>query len=412
LKEKPQNICLLGSTGSIGKQVLNLVQRSKLESKQNRYKIISLACRGSDQELILEQIKNFQPERFFIYQKEVAEEIRQKLSFTDLRTKIYSQNSDYLIELCLDPKVETVIVSSAGTIALKACLASIKAKKKIIIANKETLISAGQLINETLESNPESILIPADSEHAGIHQCLNPSLNFSSNPSLNNKQLDSVRNLYLTASGGPFFKKKDLNFQEVKVEEALNHPTWQMGKKITIDSATMMNKGFEIIEAHYLFKVDYSKIKAVVHPQSLVHSLVEFKDGNILAQLAPNDMRLILQYCLDFPERKNNLSEQYLDLFEINKLEFYQPDYKRFKCLEIAYFAGKLKQSYPATLVIADQMAIDLFFMKKISFAQIPEVIDRILQDHSPCEIKEPEDLEQIKKKIESNFLNFETQVS
>ena len=408
ISEKTQNLCLLGSTGSIGKQVLELVQHSETRAftkhkyqKHREYRIINLACQGSDPELIFTQIEKFQPKQFFISQKETAELIKEKVRLKGLETEILTQTGalakdkdfDYLSQLALDPEVESVLIASTGTVALKACLESIKAGKKIIIANKEILISAGELINQTLARYPQARLIPADSEHVGIHQSLAP-----------NSSIDLVRNLYLTASGGPFWGKKELDLKKVTVAQALRHPTWKMGAKISIDSATMMNKGFEIIEAHYLFQIDYSKIKAIIHPQSLVHSLLEFIDGNILAQLAPNDMRLILQYALDFPDKQENLANRYLDLIKNNKLEFYEASSQEFKCLELAYFAGKAKKSYPAALVIADQLAVDLFLREQILFSEIPEIIDRLLQRHKPILIKEPEDLYEIERATAEYF--------
>ena len=291
--------------------------------------------------------------------------------------------------LASDSEIDNIIVAVVGSIGLEPTFIALKNNKKAIIANKETLVAAGELIQPY-----KSQIIPADSEHVALHQCLAGC------------QKSEVKTLYLTASGGPFYNSK-LDFAQIKPTQALKHPTWNMGPKITIDSATLMNKGLEVIEATVLFGASYEQIEVLIHPQSLVHSLVEFIDGNILAQLGPNDMRLALQYALDWPERKPNLANKFLNLKQMSKLEFFEPDLKRFKCLQLAYQAGKMGKTYPAVLSAADEIAVELFLQERISFAQIPELIEKTLDKHQSQEVNSLEIIKQADKWAREQVYSF-----
>ncbi|MDJ0624809.1 MAG: 1-deoxy-D-xylulose-5-phosphate reductoisomerase [Candidatus Caenarcaniphilales bacterium] len=365
-----KKIALLGATGSIGLQTLDLVR-----SAPHRYEIESLAAAGSDLNLLVNLIEEFKPKLVSVKNKEIADELNSALAF---KTKI-AFGSEGLIEVALSPDAKDVVIALVGALGIEPTLKALDQSKNLIVANKETLVAAGDLIRKSIQENGGS-LIPADSEHVAIHQCLG------------SRNVDNVQKIYITASGGPFYFSK-ASFEEVSVEDALNHPTWKMGPKITIDSATLMNKGLEVIEAQRLFNFSYDQIDVLVHPQSLIHSLVEFKDGNILAQLGPNDMRLAIQYALDYPERNKNLSKQRLNLKEIKKLEFLEIDYDRFPCLNLAYEAGRLGKTYPAVLCAADEIAVELFLNKRIRFSHIPQIIERTLESHSPEEINNYDDV-------------------
>jgi 1-deoxy-D-xylulose-5-phosphate reductoisomerase len=242
--------------------------------------------------------------------------------------------------------------------------------KNLALANKETLVMAGDLLMPLLQKKG-GLLVPVDSEHAALHQCLAGSSS------------DHVSRLILTASGGPFLRKTSQELKQVSVEEALNHPTWEMGQKISIDSATLMNKGLEVIEAHHLFGVESEEISVLIHPQSIVHSLVEFVDGTMLAQVSITDMRSAILYALSFPERHASKLPK-LDLASLPDLEFYEPDTQRFPCLRLAYQALKEGQTFPAVLNAANEVAVDLFLRQKIPFTSVPEIIEKTLEIHDP----------------------------
>lgn len=362
-----KKICLLGATGSIGTQTLDLVRCSQ------NYKLHSLAAAGSDEQKLIQIISEFKPKLVSIKNKQIAENLKQNLSY----------NPEIIVDdlelLATDPDIDCVVVAVVGSIGLKPTFAALKKNKQIVLANKETLVAAGNLIKKYRKQ-----IIPADSEHVALHQCLVHCQNLQ----------EEVKALYLTASGGPFYAQQ-IDFKQIKPSQALKHPTWSMGPKITIDSATLMNKGLEVIEAHVLFDVFYEQIEVLIHPQSLVHSLVEFIDGNILSQLGPNDMRLALQYALDWPQRKTNLSQKFLNLKQIGKLEFFEPDFKRFECLSLAYEAGKMGETYPAVLAAADEVAVELFLKEIINFAQIPLLIKQTLEKHKSQKVNNIETLQE-----------------
>ena len=260
-----------------------------------------------------------------------------------------------------------VVTSVVGMIGLVPTMEAIKAKKDIALANKETLVVAGELVMKAAEENGVKIL-PVDSEHSAIYQ------------SLRGNDLSTLKKIILTASGGPFRGKKEEELKDITLEQALNHPNWSMGKKITIDSATLMNKGLEVIEAHWLFNCDYDNIQVVVHPQSIIHSMVEYKDGAIIAELGSADMRLPIQYALNYTERKKEVAKS-IDFYEISKLTFEKPDMDTFKCLKIAFEVGKKGGLFPTVLNGANEVAVQLFLDRKIKFLEIAEIIEKTIKE-------------------------------
>ena len=348
-------LSLLGATGSIGSQTLDLVRAAP-----QAYQVYSLAAAGHDLKKLCSIIEEFKPLRVVVKDQLIVDQLAGNLKHLP---EILS-GSDGLQQIASDSQIDTVVMGVTGAVGLEPSFAALKAGKRLLIANKETLVAAGELIQPFQQQ-----IIPADSEHVALHQCLR------------NHQQDKVRTIYLTASGGPF-RNSSFDLSKVSPQDALKHPTWQMGPKITIDCASLMNKGLEVIEAHVLFGIPYERIEVLIHPQSLIHSLVEFIDGHILAQLGPNDMRLTLQYALDYPHRRTNLSNCFLNLCKNSKLEFEPPDLMRFPCLKLAYQAGKAGQTYPAVLAAADEEAVNLFLAGRIKFTQIPELVEETLNNH------------------------------
>ncbi|MDX1919985.1 MAG: 1-deoxy-D-xylulose-5-phosphate reductoisomerase [Candidatus Caenarcaniphilales bacterium] len=366
-----KKIALLGATGSIGLQTVDLVRCAP-----DKYSLEALCASGNNLDQLIALALEFKPKLVTVQDESKAERLRKAIP---LAIKV-SCGLEALSEAVLLKEVDTVVVAVVGSIGMRPTLAALKAGKRVVVANKETLVSAGDLVKRYLRDYG-GILIPADSEHVAIHQCLN-----------NSKPKD-VNKVYLTASGGPFFFS-DFNPDKISVSEALNHPTWSMGPKITINSATLMNKGLEVIEAERLFNLNYDQIEVLVHPQSLIHSMVEFVDGNIMAQLGPNDMRIAIQYALDWPERSQNLSGKFLDFKQISKLEFYQPDFLRFPCLRLAYEAGKAGKTYPAVLVAADEVAVNEFLLGRIKFSEISKIVETTIENHNPNDVNSLQDIE------------------
>ncbi len=373
-----KKIALLGASGSIGSQTLDLVR-----SNPEKYQIETLAFKGSNFNLIKNIISEFNPKAVYIKDFKVKEELI--LFFPKIE---FLEN---LKDCVLFNEISHVVVAVTGNFGLEPTIKALENNKTVVLANKETIISGGCLIKDILKRTKGKI-ISADSEPIAIQQCLK------------NENLEKIRNVYLTASGGPFWNK-NIDFEKVKLEEVLCHPTWSMGKKITIDCATLMNKGFEVIEIEQLFDINYEQIKVLIHPQSAIHSMVEFIDGNILSQIAVNDMRIVLQYALNGTERKENLSNKFFDFSLINKFEFFEVDKKRFRCLDLAYDAGKKGQSYTAVLVSADELAVKAFIDGRISFIKIPEIIETLLEKHSPFNIRDIEDIKNIEKWVKKEFV-------
>ncbi len=342
-----KRLAILGSTGSIGQQTLDIVR-----DLPDRFEVVGLAG-GENAGLLAEQVSQFQP-------KLVYSTIKPSLP---AKTKFSSME-----EIAIHPEVDLVVIATTGKTGLAPTLAAIRAGKKIALANKEILAMAGEIITAEAKRHQAQIL-PIDSEHSAIWQCLRG-------------EKAEVARLILTASGGPFYRRSPSQLATVTVEEALQHPTWKMGKKVTIDSATLMNKGLEAIEARWLFSVPFSKIEIVIHPQSIVHSLVEFTDGALKAQLSFPDMHLPIQYALSYPKRLPNSTLPRLDLVLVNSLTFEAVNYDKFPCLELALDAGKKGGTYPSVLCAADEVATELFLAKHINFPGIAEIIAKTINLH------------------------------
>ncbi|MCR5083516.1 MAG: 1-deoxy-D-xylulose-5-phosphate reductoisomerase [Parasporobacterium sp.] len=353
-----KNISILGSTGSIGTQTLDIV-RNNLDLN-----VVAIAG-NSNVELLRQQIEEFSPDIVCVYQEEKAEELR--AFYKDYEVKIVS-GMDGLIEAATWDSADIVLTAVVGMIGIQPTIAAIKARKTIALANKETLVCAGHIIMPLSREMGVKIL-PVDSEHSAIFQSLN-----GENP----RQLEKI---LLTASGGPFRGWTREQMKNVKLADALNHPNWSMGKKITIDSATMVNKGLEVIEAKWLFNVPYDKIRIVVQPQSLIHSMVQFVDGGIMAQLGTPDMKLPIQYALFYPDRREMDGER-VDFGKIAEITFEDPDFENFKGLALALRAAKEGGSLPTVFNAANEYAVARFLKEEISFLDITEMIEYAMNNH------------------------------
>jgi len=355
-----KRLAILGSTGSIGRSTLAVV-----DAHPTRLAVVALAA-GDNDALLAEQVQRYRPDVVAMATSEGVDRLRAACS--DHRPEM-TGGPDGLIAVATHPSVDIVICASAGTARLEAVLAAIDAGKTIALANKEVLVMAGALVTEHARRRNVAIL-PVDSEHNAVHQCLH------------GRSHDEVRRLILTASGGPFRDFTAAALDRVGPDEALRHPTWQMGRKITIDSATLMNKGLEVIEAHWLFGVAADRIDVVIHPQSIVHSLVELTDGSMLAQLGVTDMRLPIQYACSYPERWDGALPT-LDLTRCGRLEFLPPDRERFPCLELAYRALRAGGTLAVVLNAANEIAVEAFLDGKLGFTSIPRVIERTMNAHA-----------------------------
>ncbi|CUN69844.1 1-deoxy-D-xylulose-5-phosphate reductoisomerase [Clostridium sp. NSJ-49] len=354
-----KNISILGATGSIGTQTLDVIRNST-----NKINLIGITANSSVKKVI-EIIKEFSPKYVAMMDKDCAKEIQNYCSSNDLDIKVL-EGIEGLIEIASLDEIDTVVTSVVGMIGLRPTMAAIEAGKDIALANKETLVVAGELVMDKAREMGVKIL-PVDSEHSAIFQ------------SLSGYTSKDINKIILTASGGPFRGKKIEELKNVTVHEALKHPKWNMGKKISIDSATLMNKGLEVIEAHFLFDCDYDNIEVVVHPQSIIHSMVEYKDASIIAQLGSPDMRLPIQYALNYPERIERIAKP-ISFYEIATLTFEKPDLHTFKCLELAYKAGKEGGLATTILNGANEEAVALLLEEKIKFLQIAEIIEESLE--------------------------------
>lgn len=354
-----KNICILGVTGSIGTQTLDVIRKDK-----ENFKLISVSA-NKNYEKIIEIIKEFHPS--YVAMMDYDAFLKVKNYCTDNNEKICVLNGlDGICAIATLPEADMVLNSIVGMIGLIPTLKAIRAKKNIALANKETLIVAGEIVIKEAEDNNVKIL-PVDSEHGAIFQCLN------------GENYSSIRNILLTASGGPFRGKTQSDLIDAGVNQALAHPKWHMGRKISIDSATLMNKGLEVIEAHHLFNTDFDNIKVIVHPESIVHSMVEFKDGSIIAQMAQPDMRLPIQYALNYPVRKEAVIKS-LDFYEISSLTFEKPDMDTFKCLKLGFQAGRAGGLMTTVLNSANEEAVDMFLNEKIKFLDIGNIIEDCLE--------------------------------
>ncbi|GLB59313.1 1-deoxy-D-xylulose-5-phosphate reductoisomerase [Cytobacillus sp. NCCP-133] len=351
-------ISLMGATGSIGTQTLDIIN----EHPQD-FKLVAMTA-GRNIDLARKIIRDFQPELVSLSEKSFADTLK-----AEFPAITFTYGHDGLIEVAVYPKSEILVNAVLGSVGLQPTLQAIEGKKTIAIANKETLVTAGHLVMEAAKRNGVKLL-PVDSEHSAIFQ------------SLQGEREKNIERLILTASGGSFRDRSRKELETVTVEEALNHPNWSMGAKITIDSATMMNKGLEVIEAHWLFGMDYSKIDVLLHKESIIHSMVEFHDSSVIAQLGTPDMRVPIQFALTYPDRLPLPSANRLNLAEIGRLHFAKMDFERFRCLQFAYEAGKAGGTMPAVLNAANEAAVAAFLDGKITFLQIEDFIERALSSH------------------------------
>ena len=356
-----KNISILGSTGSIGCSTLKII-----EMFPEKFSVKALAAKNNVA-LLARQIKMFCPEIAVVFDEKKALELKSMLSVPGGVEIMYGEDGYKVAATYFSvDMVVAAIVSAAG---LMPVLAAIDAGKDIALANKETLVMAGEIVMKRALNKGVKIL-PVDSEHSAIFQCL-----------AGNSKKD-MEKIFLTASGGPFLNKPASEFVNIKPKEALNHPTWQMGEKISIDSATLMNKGLEVIEAKYLFEISHDKIEVVIHPQSIIHSMVAFKDGSILAQLGIPDMKQAIAYALSYPQRLL-LGQPLPDFASIGALTFQNPDLKKFPCLALAFKACEIGETLPAVLNAANEKAVQSFLEKRILFNNIPEVIEKTMEKHS-----------------------------
>ena len=353
-----KSISILGATGSIGTQTLDVIRNS-----EGTINLIGITA-NSSVDKIKEIIKEFKPKYVGMMELNSAKVIEEFCNESYPEIKVFS-GIDGLIKIATLDEIDTVVTSVVGMIGLKPTMAAIEAKKDIALANKETLVVAGELVMNKAKENNVRIL-PVDSEHSAIFQSLS---------GYKNKDINKI---ILTASGGPFRGKNLEDLKDVTVKEALKHPKWNMGQKISIDSASLMNKGLEVIEAHFLFDTDYDNIEVVVHPQSIIHSMVEYKDASIIAQMGTPDMRLPIQYALNYPERKGMIAKP-LNFYEVGSLTFEKPDLDTFKCLKFAYDAGKIGGLAPTILIGANEEAVALLLEEKIKFLQIAEIIEECM---------------------------------
>ncbi|KYD00041.1 MULTISPECIES: 1-deoxy-D-xylulose-5-phosphate reductoisomerase [Heyndrickxia] len=352
-------ISLLGATGSIGTQTLDVIR-----NHSDKFRLVAFSI-GKNIELARKIIAEFSPELVSVKERTDYESLKAEFS-SNIR---FSYGDDGLVEVAAYEKTDVVVNAVMGSVGLFPTLQAIKAKKTIALANKETLVTAGHIVMEAAKANEVSIL-PVDSEHSAIFQCLQ------------GEKEKNIERLIITASGGSFRDKSREELKDVTVDQALNHPNWSMGAKITIDSATMMNKGLEVIEAHWLFNVPYEKIDVLLHRESIIHSLVEFRDTSVKAQLGTPDMRVAIQYALSYPDRLSLTSGHKLNLAEIGKLHFEEMDLNRFVCLKLAYEAGRVGGTMPTVLNAANEMAVDAFLNRKISFLTIDEFVSKALEKH------------------------------
>ncbi len=355
-----KKISILGSTGSIGRQTLAVV-----DSMPGRFGVSALAA-GSNLEELARQISRHHPELVSVATPDLAADLADRLRAVKIAKLPEIQHGRAgLAAVATHPDVTTVVSAAVGVVGLEATYAAVKAGKQVALSNKEVLVGAGEIVMAAARlANTE--LLPVDSEHNAIHQCLRAG------------QQKEVKRLVLTASGGPFRKTPLGEMARATPEQALAHPNWRMGRRITIDSATLVNKGFEVIEAHWLFDMRPDQIDVVVHPQSTIHSMVEFVDGSILAQLGPTDMRMPIQYALTYPERAAS-NEVALDWTKLRRLDFEKVSTRRFPCLRLAREALRKKGAFPCAFNAADEVAVEAFLDRRLSFAGIAEVIERVL---------------------------------
>lgn len=375
-----KNIAIFGSTGSIGTSTLNVVRENK-----ELFNIVTLVA-GKNIDKLIKQIDEFAPKNVYIIDKENANILKEKYPNLNI---YYGEEGLEDISNLVDFDIS--ISALVGIAGLKPTYNMIKNGKTVALANKEVLVTGGNLIMQTAKKSGVKLLT-VDSEHSAIMQCLN------------GEEENPIEKILLTASGGPFFDRTITD--DITVEEALNHPTWNMGKKVTIDSSTMMNKGFEVIEAKWLFDVEPNQIEVVVHRKSLVHSMVQFKDGTIMANIGPKSMQIPIAYALNYPKRLNNNIEK-LDLFKVSELKFEKPDLNKFKCLQLAYNAIERGHCYQVILNAADEILVDAFINKKIKYTQIPLGIEKILNMYEKIELNSINEILEFDKEVKEKTIKF-----
>ncbi|MDN5387837.1 1-deoxy-D-xylulose-5-phosphate reductoisomerase [Bacillus sp. LB7] len=355
-----KNICLLGATGSIGEQTLDVIK-----AHDDKFQLTAMSF-GKNAEKAAEIIETFKPKYVSVGDEHTYEALKQHSFSYTFKTGIGEES---LIEAAVSPEADVVVNALVGSVGLLPTLKAMEHKKTVALANKETLVTAGHIVKEHAQTY-DVPLLPVDSEHSAIFQALQ-----GENPK-------HMKRLIITASGGSFRDRTRQELEGVTVEEALNHPNWSMGAKITIDSATMMNKGLEVIEAHWLFDVPYDRIDVLLHKESIIHSMVEFHDRSIIAQLGTPDMRVPIQYALSYPERLPFDEAKSLELWEVGQLNFAQADFERFRCLQFAYESGKIGGTMPTVLNAANEEAVAAFLSGRISFLGIEDIIEKALERH------------------------------
>ncbi len=365
---KKKSISVLGSTGSIGRQTLDIAAHNP-----DAFKIEVLAARD-EVDVLCEQFRQFQPRYVAIYDPSRYQELKSRLSG---KAEILV-GEEGLCQAASVAEADTAVIAVSGAVGILPTLAAIKSGKRIALANKETLVAAGDLVMPLCRDHQVD-LIPVDSEHSAVFQCLRD-------------EYRHLQTIWLTASGGPFRAFSPEQLEQVSVDMALQHPNWSMGPKITVDSASMMNKGLEVIEAHHLFQVDYNSIQVLVHPQSVVHSMVEFKDGSWLAHMGVPDMRIPIQYALTYPERAATPAQR-LDLTALQGLHFEKPDYSRFPALRLAYEAGQEGGTMPAVLNAANEVAVHYFLNGRLKFTGIAGVVEAVMSRHQRQNIHSIDDV-------------------
>ena len=371
-----KGVCIFGSTGSVGRNTCRVIQ-----SLADRFRVIGLTA-GGNLRVLNRQIHQLQPKIVSVRDLKLARSLRERLRMEGYRPRVKIVfGSGGMTEAATHPQVDTVVSASHGVTGLEATYRAVESGKSVALANKETLVVAGELITR-LARKTKSDILPVDSEHNAIHQCLRAG------------RREEVRNLILTASGGPFLKTSRRALERIRPEQALRHPTWKMGGRITLDSATLMNKGFEVIEAHWLFRMPSEAIQVLIHPQSIVHSMVEFKDGSLIAQMGVADMKLPIRYALNYPDRLsiNGVAAKgaspALSWEQMKRLDFELPDLRRFPCLGLAREALASGGSMPCALNAADEVAVEAFLKRRVKFTDIPRLIQRVLRRTSVARLR------------------------
>ena len=376
-----KSITILGSTGSIGTQALEVIDGLK-----DKFKIVSLTA-GNNVALLREQIKKFHPKSVCVSTNDARNELKNE--FKDLDILV---GDDGLNEICSNKENDLIVVAVSGKIGLNPTVTAIRNKIDVALANKETLVMAGDIVMSEVKKYGVN-LIPIDSEHCAIHQCI--------------KNIKDVSKLIITASGGPFLKKSVEEMKNATVEQTLAHPRWNMGRKITVDSATLMNKGLEVIEAHHLFSMPYDNIEVVVHPQSIVHSAIEYVDGSVIAQLGIPSMHIPIQYAITFPERFEGIKSKSFSFTEAARLDFEKPDLNKFRLLKIAYEAGRIGHSAPVCMNAVNEEAVYAFLSGKIKLYKISEIVEEFMSKHTISVCDSISDILNVDLEVRNNVQNF-----